>query len=60
VGESGRSECVRVMFGWQESERKGEKINWGLNSFYFIFSGKVDLDFYFIFCFNLMWFLFIY
>jgi hypothetical protein len=22
VGESGRSECVRVVFGWQESERK--------------------------------------
>jgi hypothetical protein len=30
--------CVCVVFGWQESERKGEKINFGLNSFYFIFS----------------------
>jgi hypothetical protein len=38
VGESVRSECVCVVFGWQESERKGEKINGGLNSFYFIFS----------------------
>jgi hypothetical protein len=38
VGESVRSECVCVAFGWQESERKGEKINGGLNSFYFIFS----------------------
>jgi hypothetical protein len=28
VRESGRSECVCVVFGWQESERKGEKINW--------------------------------
>jgi hypothetical protein len=36
---------VCVVFGWQESERKGKKINWG----FILFFQKIKFGFLFLF-----------